>query len=816
METQTAAPTQMPYARIRAWLRGGQLLPWLVLAISLLITQQLWKDARQTTMKELQAEFDFGVREAGIRTRQRMAAHEQVLRGVHGLFGASTHVDRNEFKTYVRHLQLDESYAGIDGVGFSQIVPSAEKSKHVTAIRNEGFPGYTIKPAGNRDVYAPVVYIEPFVGRNLRIFGFDPYAKPEHRAAMELARDSDKAAITGKVSLEREPDSGAQASIVMYMPVYRNAAPYASRVDRRANIVGWVFAPFSMSSLMSGILGNHSMDFDIEIYDGTKILGEALISDDDAINIFRKPGVLFKAAISLGIAGRDWTMLVSSHPAFEARLNKGKPKLIAGIGIAASLLLALFTWLLVRGRMRALQAAQGLEWELAARKKLQATLRESEERWRFALEGGGEGVWDWNIQTSETLYSRRWKEILCFYEDETWDNPDEWMSRVHPEDKPSAMSGLQAHFDRKTAAADCEFRMLCNGGKWKWVHCRGMVVSRDANDKPLRFVGTIADITERRAREDDLQLAATVFNIVDGAIVVTGPDNLIVAVNPAFTAITGYSPAEAIGKNPNILSSGLQQPEFYKEMWGSLNTSGSWNGEICNRRKDGKTYVEWLSIKSVHDQNGNISRYVGAFSDISVRKAAEERMDHSAHYDTLTDLPNRSLFTDRLRQALAQTRRDKESLAVMFLDLDKFKPVNDTLGHNTGDLLLKDVATRLQACMQRGSDTVSRFGGDEFMILLSHIDEESDAVMVAEKILSALNRPFKIGTNSIDISASIGIAIYPQHGKNAEQLITSADIAMYHVKKNGRNGYRLFSDEMDRPSVANFAASQMQMLRGIA
>jgi diguanylate cyclase (GGDEF)-like protein len=231
-------------------------------------------------------------------------------------------------------------------------------------------------------------------------------------------------------------------------------------------------------------------------------------------------------------------------------------------------------------------------------------------------------------------------------------------------------------------------------------------------------------------------------------------------------------------------------------MWDTLNTSGSWDGEICNRRKDGKTYIEWLSIKLVRDKNGNISNYVATFSDISARKAEEERMSCLAHYDTITGLPNRNLFTDRLRQALARVRRDKKSLAVMFLDLDKFKPVNDTLGHNIGDLLLEEVATRMQACMQRRSDTVSRFGGDEFMILLSHIEEMQDAVTVAEKILYTLNQPFKIDSNNIDISASIGITIYPQHGENAKQLIKNADIAMYQAKERGHNGYRFFSAEM--------------------
>lgn len=481
-------------------------MPWLVLAASLLTTQQLWKDARQAAMQELKADFDYGVLEAGIRTRQRMAAHEQALRGVYGLFGASVKVDRNEFRAYIGHLHLDGNYAGIDGLGFSQIVPAAEKGRHVAAIRNEGFFGYSIEPEGERDTYAPAVYIEPFAGRNLRIFGFDPYAKPEHRAAMESARDANRAVITGKVDLDRVSGSGVPAGIVMYMPIYRNGAPHTSRADRRTNIAGWVFAPFSMSSLMSGLLDDQARNFDIEIYDGAKTTDEALLFDSDAVGIRNKPGVLFKATLSLDIAGRNWTMLVGSHPAFEARLNHDKPQLIAGIGICASLWLALLTWLLVRNWSRAMQANQGLEWELAARKKLQAMLHENEERWRLALEGGGEGVWDWNIQTGETAYSRRWKEVLGFYEDKILDGQDEWVKRIHPEDRPAAMADLQAHFDRKTAAADCEFRMLCKGGKWKWVHCRGMVVSRDIDGKPLRFVGTIADITERREREYALRL----------------------------------------------------------------------------------------------------------------------------------------------------------------------------------------------------------------------------------------------------------------------------------------------------------------------
>ena len=315
----------------------------------------------------------------------------------------------------------------------------------------------------------------------------------------------------------------------------------------------------------------------------------------------------------------------------------------------------------------------------------------------------------------------------------------------------------------------------------------------------LRAIVTLIAFFAPAHAEEALRLAAIVINTVDEAVMVTGADNLIVAVNPAFTRITGYAEAEVIGKNPNLLSSGSHPPVFFKELWTTLVATGSWRGEIRNRRKNGELYVEWLSIKLLRDERGHLINHLAVFSDISARKAEEERINHLAHYDGLTDLPNRTLITDRLRQALSKAKRDRTRMGLMFIDLDKFKPVNDNLGHAVGDLLLVEVANRLRDNV-RASDTVARLGGDEFVVLLPTMEQEADAVMVAEKIRYALNQPFQVAGHVLNISSSIGVAVYPEHGADEKLLLIHADIAMYHAKKSGRDAVRLYRPTMFKES----------------
>lgn len=288
-----------------------------------------------------------------------------------------------------------------------------------------------------------------------------------------------------------------------------------------------------------------------------------------------------------------------------------------------------------------------------------------------------------------------------------------------------------------------------------------------------------------------LQLFVKMFDNSGEAIFITDAQQKIIAVNPACYKITGYTEEEFIGHNPNILNSGRQDEQFYKAMWKSINDTGLWQGEIWNRRKNGEIYPEWLSIGTVKNSQNEIINYIAVFSDITRRKEDEAHIEHLAHYDSLTHLPNRALFADRLKHALVAGTRNKTKTALLFLDLDRFKYVNDTMGHVAGDLLLQSVAERLKSCV-RESDTICRQGGDEFMILLPDGSDTEDAEKVARKIIGAMEIPHRIGDKEVVITFSIGISICPDDATDEDMMIKHADDAMYMAKDSGRNNYKIF------------------------
>jgi diguanylate cyclase (GGDEF)-like protein/PAS domain S-box-containing protein len=291
-----------------------------------------------------------------------------------------------------------------------------------------------------------------------------------------------------------------------------------------------------------------------------------------------------------------------------------------------------------------------------------------------------------------------------------------------------------------------------------------------------------------------LQLFAKMFENSGEAILITDADKNILTVNPAFEQITEYSLTEVLGQNPGILSSGKQDDTFYQKMWSSISEKGSWSGEIWNRRKSGDIYPEWLSIGAVKNSKGQVINYISLFSDITERKEAEQRIQFMAHYDSLTQLPNRALFSDLLHHAMVVAHRGKEKVGLMFLDLDKFKSINDTLGHLAGDQLLQSVALRLKSCV-RESDTVCRQGGDEFMILLEEIRSAEDMEQIAQKIMNEMSVPHQLGTVEKIVSFSIGGAIYPDDADSEEKLTKCADQAMYIAKESGRNNFKLYRDK---------------------
>jgi diguanylate cyclase (GGDEF)-like protein len=496
-----------------------RVLPLFVFVFSILVTYHIWEHTTQVGLNEMETKFHARTTLIKSHIEQRMMAYEGVLSGLRGLFASSDSVNRNEFRTYVEMLHLEENFPGIQGVGYALKISPEKLLSHQVQVRQEGFSNYSIYPADKRAIYTSIIYLEPFVGRNLRAFGYDMYTDPARRSAMDSARDGAKASISGKVRLVQEDGNRDQAGFLMYLPVYENGFQHETVKERREHLAGWVYAPFRMDDLMSGLNEAKSDDVDLEIYDGDSSDVDNLMFDLDHSTFKQiESPPLFTSSTIIEIAGHKWTLLTRSRPEFEEREKDNTPTVLAWSGCGFSVFLALLTWLLVRDRARALNYAS--------------------------------------------------------------------------------------------------------------------------------------------------------------------------------------------------------------------------------------------------------------------------RMQYLSTFDQLTRLPNRVLFKDRFQLALANAKRNQNRFAVMFVDLDRFKPVNDTYGHAVGDLLLQGVADRLRSCL-RESDTAARIGGDEFVVLLFTVQQEADAMRVAEKILQTLNEPFDVGGHHLNISASIGVAIYPGHGQNLDDLTRNADAAMYTVKKHG-------------------------------
>jgi diguanylate cyclase (GGDEF)-like protein/PAS domain S-box-containing protein len=310
-----------------------------------------------------------------------------------------------------------------------------------------------------------------------------------------------------------------------------------------------------------------------------------------------------------------------------------------------------------------------------------------------------------------------------------------------------------------------------------------------------------ADVTERRQAEEKLRLSATVLEHIADGVMVIDVHGRIVATNPAYTQITGYTESEAVGKQSgltraSLASSAGHEPEFYDSLWRDLADTGFWRGEIWSTRKNGEVYLEWLTVSAVRDDDDTVTHYVCVFSDITKLKESQEKLDHLAHHDPLTGLPNRLLFHDRLQHAMVRSARVGTQLAVIFIDLDRFKNVNDTLGHHVGDELLKQVAQVLSGCLRDG-DTLARLGGDEFIVLLEDVDGERGARLVAEKLMRLFEQPVLVSSYELFVTGSVGISLFPQDACDMNVLIRNADVAMYQAKARGRNGYAFYAPSMD-------------------
>ncbi|MCQ8128569.1 PAS domain S-box protein [Methylomonas rivi] len=347
-----------------------------------------------------------------------------------------------------------------------------------------------------------------------------------------------------------------------------------------------------------------------------------------------------------------------------------------------------------------------------------------------------------------------------------------------------------------------EYEAIGLKGGRRWLETNGVPMTLAGGE--VVHLAVTRDITARKHAEHQLRIAATVFESQEG-MMVTDADNIILRVNKAFTDITGYQPEDVIGKNPNILHSARQDSDFYAAMWQRINEHGAWEGEVWNRRKNGEIYPEYLAINAVKDQEGRVTHYVGTLTDITLRKSAAEEIERLAFYDPLTGLPNRRLLQERLKPALAKCLRSGRKGALLFIDIDNFKTLNDTLGHDMGDLLLQQVAARLQSCV-RENDTVARLGGDEFVVMLEGLNEDmyaaaKQAKRIGQNILATINRPFKLGKHDYISTPSIGAALF-KGAEHADEMLKQADIAMYQAKTSGRNALCFFDPQMQDRVIA--------------
>lgn len=426
-------------------------------------------------------------------------------------------------------------------------------------------------------------------------------------------------------------------------------------------------------------------------------------------------------------------------------------------------------------------------------------IREREQRLNLALWGSGDEFWDWNIPEN-SLYRLGANQLLGQGSEDAM-STDEWRSQsIHPDDLPRVQKLLQEHIVGQSDVYESEHRIRNARGEWIWVRSRGKIVERDNAGNPLRMAGTARDVTLVRRAERERRIALEVLRSMSEAVAVIDLEFSFISVNPAFSRITGYSEDEVLGQDSKLLDSSQHSADFYRRVRDILERTGHWAGEMWQRRKDAEEFLGWIEMSEVRDGQCMRSHFVAVVNDITDKKRAEQELRYLANYDTLTGLPNRALLSERLGRAIVRARRQETRVAVLFLDLDRFKDINDSLGHAAGDRLLKAAATRLQATVG-ASDTVARLGGDEFTVVLEDVESLAAVERMAREIITAFSMPLELDDrHDVNITPSLGISLYPDHALVPTDLLKFADTAMYQAKSEGRNTFQIYNETMDAES----------------
>ncbi len=832
--------------------RGKTLAPAFALGIGIAVSCVLFFVIRDNIENEAKLRFERQASDAQHVIAARIHSYADVMYGLRAMFSASS-VSRTEFHRYVAGLELTHRYPGFWTFNYAEYVRHEAKASVEARVRKDtsldprGYPKFAVIPPGNRTEYYVLTYVEPMAG-NESVFGLDisnnPSAANPRSIADALASARDSGKLTSSGQLLRIKGKEGSKGLSMRLPVYRSGMPVETVEQRRAAYLGSVGAGFRVKELMQGVLDEHALEFmrfklfeagPAESYGAARITVSADRLLFDSKDLFKTAGTVadssgedssFMTVLPIEVAGRVWEVHFSiPTKTVIGSVDAALPWLVLIGGLLSSFLLFAVFYSMASSRSRAVEMANVITKDL---RQSEASLAQAQ---RIAQLGN----WSLDPVSRIMTWSEETYRILGLQPSAASPHYGELLGRVHEKERAALEQALQR---AAQTGRECEVdhRISSGKGEARWVHT---IVKPEQHGQRTLLHGTIRDITEGKLAAVRLQVEHGVGQLIAGA---TDPDEVMPRIIETLCTGLYWECGTYWGQDKErallqcTASWGESNPAIWEFLALTKKMSAPSGVDLPGRAwaKGGPIFrttaalqaglrgalalpivaagkifgvIELFSAQAIRSEEAlihllhSVSAQVGQSFQ---RKLAEDQLRHIATHDSLTELPNRSLFNERLRHALHQGTRYSRGIAVMFIDIDRFKVVNDSLGHGAGDRLLQDSAKRLTECL-RESDTVARLGGDEFVVMVENFTAPKDAIAVAQKVLTGLARPFFVDGQEFLMSASIGISTFPEDGKDADTLLKNADIAMYRAKDQGRNNYQFYSAQMNKHTFERLA-----------